>query len=377
MIERRIKAGRSAKHEKHRLRLRWLLLSLTTSGAIVWSGSSLTHGNEPEPKPNRQAEVSEIAFVRIEAGEYRRGFDRDDQGEHRFNMAHPFSNKQEFRFEHPAHRVAISNAFEISTTEVTVAQFRSFVEATGYKTEAERNRGALGCFPDEKDYVDRFHKSADVTWKSPGFEQTDQHPVVAISWNDAQAFCRWLSDRDGVRYRLPTEAEWEYACRAGESTWYCWGEDPDEAYVHANVADGALEAAQPDTTRYQRAVRLTANEGDEVVFTAPIASYKPNAWGLHDMHGNVWEWCEDRWSADLYERYFDGVPRQERDQVLVTDPVVTEATDQHKYGDWRVIRGGGWTCAPAAVRSSIRTFAEASDATVYTGFRIVREVARD
>lgn len=315
-----------------------------------------------------------MKFVRVSPGEYKRGFDSSDKRDRLFDIVHQYSGRQNFRNERPAHRVTISDSFEIGVTEVTVGQFRTFTEATNYTTDAEQNGGALGCFPDEKDYVDRFHKSPEITWKSPGFEQTDEHPVVGVSWNDASKFCEWLSQKENARYRLPSEAEWEYACRAGQPTWYSWGESPDDAYLHANVADGALEAAQPRTTRFQRAVQLEADDGDGVVFTARTASFKPNPWGLHDMHGNVWEWCQDRWSAELYERYFDGVPRQERSDVVIRDPLFLEKTDQHQYGDWRSMRGGAWTCAPAAVRSSTRTFAEAADAAVYTGFRVVREV---
>ncbi len=318
-----------------------------------------------------------MQFVRLAAGEYMRGFDESNHGEHRFKMQHRFSNSQSFADEMRAHRVVLTRPFEMSRTEVTVGQFAAFTDSTGYTTDAERGGGALGCFPDEKNYVDRFHKSAEVTWKSPGFPQTDQHPVVGVSWNDARAFCGWLSKKEGVTYRLPSEAEWEYACRSGQSTWYSWGEDPDEAYVHANVADGALEAAQPDTTRYQRAVGLAEKDGDGVVFTAAVASYRPNPWGLYDMHGNVWEWCQDLWQADLYRQYFDGVPRPQWGEVLVSDPLLDEKTDQHRYGDWRVIRGGAWTCAPAAVRCSIRTFAEKADSAVYTGFRVVRDVEQN
>jgi formylglycine-generating enzyme required for sulfatase activity len=315
-----------------------------------------------------------IRFVRIPAGEYVRGFDTDNKREHAFHLAHPFSNRQSFKTEQPAHRVAITRPFELAVSEVTVAQFRAFLEATEYVTDAERSGGALKCLPEEKDYVDRFHKAPEITWRSPGFAQSDDHPVVAVSWNDAQAFCRWLSATESANYRLPSEAEWEYACRAGTTAWYSWGEEPDAAYQHANVADGALEAAQPNTTRYQRAVRLGADEGDGTVFTAQVMRFRPNAWGLFDMHGNVWEWCQDRWSADVYERLLDGVPRQDRDQHIVRDPLFEERTDQHAYGDWRVMRGGAWTCAPASVRSSIRTYAEAGDSSVYTGFRIVRDI---
>ena len=314
-----------------------------------------------------------MKFVLVPSGEYLRGFDSSNQRERQFDVVHQYSNKQSIRNETPAHKTVITKSFEIAVKEVTIGQFREFVDATGHRTDAEKNGGALGCFPEEKNYVDRFHKDPKITWKSPGFEQSDGHPVVCVSWSDAQEFCAWLSKKESSKYRLPSEAEWEYACRAGQKAWYSWGTDPDAAYEHANVADGALEAAQPGTTQFQRAVRLKADEGDGVVFTARTGSYKPNSWGLHDMHGNVWEWCQDRWSADIYERYFDGVPRQSRSQVVVRDPLFVEKTDQHQYGDWRSMRGGAWNCAPAAVRSSIRTFAEAADATVYTGFRVVRE----
>lgn len=354
--------------------------SISTAVALMMAAvhPSFVRGQErPENAEPQSAEVTGplgMRMVRVQPGTYLRGFDTDDRREHAFALAHPYSNRQEFKNETPAHQVRISQPFEIAATEVTVGQFKAFVEDTGYVTEAEKSGGALGCFPDEKDYVDRFHRDPAVTWKSPGFEQTDAHPVVAVSWNDAVAFCRWLSQRESQTYRLPSEAEWEFACRASRPSWYAWGEDPDLAYEHANVADGALEAAQPWTTRYQRAVRLDADQGDGFALTAPVGSFKPNAWGIHDMHGNVWEWCHDRWSADLYRRYFDDVPRQKRKDVVVTDPVFDRETEQHAYGDWRVMRGGAWTCAPAAVRCSIRTFAEASDASVYTGFRVLREV---
>ena len=346
--------------------MRWFAVAL-----LCFAGASSASVAEDAVEPAAKDSLG-MEFVRIPAGEYLRGFDTSERREHRFHLAHQFSNRQEFRNEKPAHRVAITQDFELGKTEVTVGQFRAFVEATGYTTDAEKSGGALGCFPEEENYVDRFHKAAEITWKMPGFAQSESHPVVAVSWNDAQAFCRWLSSKDGVRYRLPTEAEWEYACRADSASWYSWGEDPDDAYTHANVAGGALEAAQPGTTRFQRAVRLEASDGDGAVFTSPAGKFKPNSWGLLDMHGNVWEWCEDRWDAGLYERVFDGIPRQERDSVIVRDPLFETPTDQHQYGDWRVIRGGAWTCAPASVRCSIRTFAEAGDAAVYTGFRVVR-----
>lgn len=316
-----------------------------------------------------------MRLIRLEAGSYRRGFDNSDRREHQFRQAHLYSPQHNFNSERPAHRVRLTRGFEIGATEVTVDAFRAFVEATDYLTEAEREGRGLGFFPEATNYVERFQPHESVTWRDPGFPQSPAHPVVAVTWNDAVAFCDWLSEKEGRTYRLPTEAEWEYAYRAGETDWYFWGTDPDEAYVHANVADGALEAAHQNTTRYQRAVRLGADDGDGYVTTAPVGRFKPNAWGLHDMSGNVWEWVHDRWSEDVYERFFDGLEWNERRGLVVTDPVFLEATDQHAYGDWRVMRGGAWTCAPASVRATIRTFAEAGDAAVYTGFRVVCELA--
>lgn len=315
---------------------------------------------------------SHLEFVAIPAGEYLRGFDGNDGRENQFHLGHPYSNRQNFNLERPAHRVAITEAFEILKTEVTVGRFEAFVNATGYQTDAERASGAYGLFPEEEDYVDRFHVHPTFTWRTPGFEQTEDSPVVCVSWRDALAYCQWLTETRDGRYRLPTEAEWEYACRAGSSTWYSWGEDPDDAFDHANVADGALEAAHPNMTRFQRAVGLEANAGDGFVYTAPVASFEPNDWGVHDMHGNVWEWVQDRWSESVYEALLEGTPRPDWRKKVFADPVFLEETDQHEYGDWRVLRGGAWTCAPASVRTTIRTFAEASDATVYTGFRVVR-----
>ncbi|MEM1294494.1 MAG: formylglycine-generating enzyme family protein [Verrucomicrobiota bacterium] len=313
-----------------------------------------------------------MELLSVSPGQYERGFPGDG-ADHQFKLQHLYSLSQDLRKETPSHRVEITKGFSIAQTEVTVGQFRQFTLATEYVTTAEKAGGALGFFPQEKNYVDRFHLDPEVTWKAPGFEQSDSHPGVCVSWADAQEFCSWLSQKEGRKYRLPTEAEWEYACRAGTMTWYSWGEDPDDAYAHGNVADGALEDAFPNTTRYQRAVKLGEDQGDGVVLTAKVASFQPNPWKLYDMHGNVWEWCQDRWKADLYNDYFKDVPRTERSSVVIMDPLFETATAQHEYGDWRVLRGGAWTCAPAAVRSSIRTFAEAGDASVYTGFRVVRE----
>lgn len=327
---------------------------------ILWFVFSTALGALEKAKTNSIG----MQFVAIKEGQYRRGFKNADRRENQFHQTHPFSNAQNFKYEQPDHKVILTRSFDLGISEVTVGQFKEFVAATRFQTDAEKGSGALGFFPAKKggqngkrnreeNYVDRFRVDPKVTWHTPGFEQTDEHPVVAVSRNDAVSFCEWLSRKEGVKYRLPTEAEWEYACRAGTETWYSWGKSPDDAYRHGNVADGKLESAHPNTTRFQRAVKLNQRDGDGVVFTAKVKSFRANPWGLYDMHGNVWEWCEDRWCEDVYKRYFDGLDYRQRQAFEIRDPVFTGNTDQHKYGDWRVIRGGAWNCAPAAVRSSI------------------------
>ena len=131
-----------------------------------------------------------------------------------------------FADEYPRHRVRITRPFYFGKFEVTVGQFRKFVEAAGYKTEAETDgQGGWGYDPVTGKCNGRELR---FNWKNTGFPQTDEHPVLNVTWNDAVAFCRWLSKKEGTTYRLPTEAEWEYACRAGTTTRYNNGDDPDE-----------------------------------------------------------------------------------------------------------------------------------------------------
>jgi formylglycine-generating enzyme required for sulfatase activity len=245
--------------------------------------------------------------------------------------------------EKPQHEVRIS-AFYLSVTEVTRGQFRRFVAATGYKTEAEKDgKGGWGWNEDAKD----FEQNPKYNWLNPGFEQTDEHPVVNVSWNDAVAFCDWLSRTEGQTYRLPTEAEWEYACRARTTTKYFSGDDPESLAVVGNVADETAKAKFPDWTW-----AIQARDG--FVCTAPVGQFRPNAFGLYDLHGNVWEWCRDGYDPDYYKQ----------------SPGVDPQGPPHAPD--RVDRGGGWGSGPRFTRSADRSKSAPDDRDVYLGFRLAR-----
>ncbi len=177
--------------------------------------------------------------------------------------------------------------------------------------------------------AEKFEQDAKYTWRNPGFAQTDEHPVVNVSWNDAVAFCEWLSKQEGKRYRLPTEAEWEYACRAGSTTRFSNGDDPERPGDVGNVADGTAKAKYPKWNG-----TITARDG--YVYTAPVGTFRPNGFGLYDMHGNVWEWCSDWYDQSYY----------------ANSPV--EDPQGPATGSDRVVRGGGWFGSPVTCRSAIR-----------------------
>ena len=231
-----------------------------------------------------------------------------------------------FKDEHPRHRVRITKPFYLGTYHVTRGQFRQFVKDSGYKTDAEKAKRGWGWDPDKK--ASGF--SAKYSWRNAGFEQTDEHPVVNVSWNDAVAFCKWLSRREGKTYRLPTEAEWEYACRAGTTTRYYSGDDPETLAKVANVADASLRAMFPDWDECM----IKASDG--YVFTSPVGKFKPNAFGLYDMHGNAWQWCSDWFGGE----YYAASPAD--------DPTGPDA------GEHRVCRGGSWCDWPSCARSAVR-----------------------
>lgn len=243
----------------------------------------------------------------------------------------------------PKQPVFIRRDYWIGLHEVTIGQFRQFVKEMGYKTEAEKDgRGGTGLLASGK-----FGYGARFTWQEYGFPVTEDHPVANVSWNDSNAFCAWLSKKEGKRYRLPTEVEWEFACRGNTDTTYNCGGDPPDLAGHANVADQSLKRKTPG-------LPWALAHDDGYPYLAPVGEFKANAYGLHDMHGNVLEWCADRFS------FYDSL----------------KEFDLPKDKDIRyVMRGGNWFNDPKLAGSASRIGAEPDFRNSLTGFRTVMEVS--
>lgn len=284
--------------------------------------------------PGRITNRFGLEFVYVPAGEFRMG------------TTEPERFAPQSRCETPAHQVRLSRPLWFGRHEVTVGQFRRFVEATGYHTDAERSgEGANGLDARTK----RVRRDPAWIWSSPGIPQTDRHPVVCVSHRDAWAFCRWLSKFDGWTYRLPSEAEWEYACRAGTSSLFSSGDEADDLEGFANAADTSLRGILADATG-------AASWNDGYAFTAPVGSFRSNAFDLCDMHGNVGEWCND---------WFD--PRAYRNSSS------SNPTGPRRATKWRVVRGGSWYNAPTSCRSAGRHDGIPTARAMTNGFRVVAE----
>ena len=296
-----------------------------------------------------------MPFVRVPAGEFLMGSDESPESLARAYPALPPERFERLADEAPVHRVRITRAFWIGQTEVTIGQFRRFVQASGYRPESEADgSGGYGYRADYDPATsprgDAFEgRSPRYSWRDPGFVQGDDHPVVNVTWNDAQALAAWLSRSEGRRYRLPTEAEWEYACRAGTRTRYASVDDPRSLLRFANVFDADSARLWP---RWQ-AMALPDSDGH--AFTAPVASFAPNDWGLYDMHGNVWEWVAD-WHGD---DYYAHSPRD--------DP------QGPADGGVRVRRGGSWHTWAFYARSSYRNWNTPDTRYTLVGIRLARD----
>ncbi len=296
-----------------------------------------------------------MRFVHIPAGSYAMGNERAAERMRALFPEYPPSRLAEFSDEIPVHRVHITRDFWLGQHEVTVGQFRAFLEQSGYVPESVRDgTGGYGVDPHHSPGTspsgDAFAgRDPRFSWANPGFPQTDAHPVLNVTWGDAAAMARWLSDREQRRYRLPTEAEWEYACSAGQSTLYPDGDEPSTLDRTANVFDAGSAAMWPQWAAYAR----PADDGHR--FTAPAGSFRPNAFGLYDMAGNAWEWTADWYASDYYA------------DSPSADPQGPAA------GTARVRRGGSWHTWPLYARCNFRNVNSPETRYVLQGMRLLLE----
>lgn len=320
------------------------LLGLTACSAVPGAAPALVTENSLGMK-----------FVRVPAGQFLMGSDEAPAALARDYPLYARQRFAELADEAPVHRVRISRDFFLGQHEVTVGQFRQFVEASGYVPESVADgTGGYGYNPAYDPAAarrgDLFEGRDPVySWRNPGFAQDDSHPVLNVTWNDAQAMSRWLSQQEGATYRLPTEAEWEYACRAGSSARYPAGNDPQQLLKIANTFDAEAAAYWPALGAY-------AQPGsDGFAFSAPVGSFPPNAFGLHDMLGNAWEWTAD-WHD---EAYYAASP-------LADPPGPAD-------GSVRVRRGGSWHSWALYSRCSYRNWNSPQTRYTLVGMRLLRE----
>lgn len=245
----------------------------------------------------------------------------------------------------PQLRVTIAPGLAMALRTVTVREYAAFVSDTGRATQD-------GCWTFINNGTSyEFVERPDLNWRAPGFEQAETHPAVCVSWEDARAYAAWISRRAGRTYRLPSEAEWEFAARAGTQASRFWGDERIPACRYANVADLTMAEALNLDRRSQFSFRCS----DNFVHTAPVGSFRPNPWGLYDMLGNVWQWTADCLNPSLAGQPADGSARQ--------------AGDCHE----RMMRGGAWSHLPWHVRAGNRARGTAVDRFAFVGFRLVRE----
>ncbi|MCP5004762.1 MAG: formylglycine-generating enzyme family protein [Planctomycetes bacterium] len=243
--------------------------------------------------------------------------------------------------ETPPHNVCV-NDFYLGIFEVTVGQYKEFVKETGYITDMERVKG---CVSTEFVEGDANQKKIN-SWVNPGFTQGDEHPVVMVSWNDATAYIKWLTRKSGLGFRLPTEAEWEYAVRnGGKMHKYSWG----MGRPSGNVADRTGNKEFPDWSIWN-------GYDDGYVFTAPVGAFKANSFGIHDMSGNVWEWVLDWYSPDYYKNS------------------QTQNPQGPSTGKRRVLKGGSWMSSPKNLRATNRYMNSPDICTNFMGFRVAISV---
>ena len=256
-----------------------------------------------------------------------------------FLMGSPVTETERFDDEGPRHAVTIAYAFAVSSTPITRVQYEMFVRASQHSDPGEcASMSAEG----------RWVSTSGLSWNDPGFDQTGEHPVVCVSWEDARAYAHWLSERTGRGYRLLSEAEYEYIARAGATTAFAWGASDQDMCRHANGFDASGRSAHSDWP--------AATCDDGYVYTAPVRAFPANAFGVYGAVGNVFQWTEDCFVDGGYA----GSP---------TDGSARTVDDC----ELRVIRGGSWLNSSRGLRAAMRDRDRPEDRYTNVGFRVARE----
>jgi formylglycine-generating enzyme required for sulfatase activity len=267
-----------------------------------------------------------------------------------FQMGSPSGEAGRDSDEGPVRTVRIGYQLAVGKTLVTRGEFAAFVAATGYRSEAEQGDGCTVWTGSQ------WEHTAGRSWRGPGFEQGSDHPVVCVSWNDAQKYIEWLNGKSPVKgWRLLSEAEWEYAARAGTSTRYFWGDEGGNSQQcrFANGLDQSAKRSVPGASGWD-----VANCEDGHAYTAPVGRLQPNAWGLQDMAGNA-----SQWTQDCYAQSYEGAPSN------------GQAVNPSSCSQ-RVLRGGSWIHFPQRLRSADRNWGSPDYRFNFSGFRIARTVFR-
>jgi len=313
------------------VRIRRLLL------IVFFAGLSATAATKSQESSYRDcSDCPEM--VRIPAGSFTMGMSAEE--EVRFGMPASQAGKAA-----PTRKVTFAKGFSMAKYPVTVAEFRTFVDETGYQASDS-------CYTQHKNDGHFIYESArGFSWRSPGFPQDDRYPVVCVSAEDGAAYAAWLSRKTGHRYSLPNEAQYEYSARAGTTSPFFWGETRDaRACEYSNQPDldqaHALNAPSGPDYRFQCS--------DGYAWTSPVGAYKPNAWSLYDMQGNIWEWTADCWNDTLVGAPADG------------------STWTTGDCDARPSRGGSYGNAVFSTYIAIRAPRHATYVGHSWGFRVVR-----
>ena len=306
---------------------RWALAALACAGLLGWPATAGAAGAAHAPGTAFKDCADCPEMVAVPAGRFTMGFEGGEKG----------------RYEGPVREMEVKRSFAAGRHEITNSQYRKFVNETGHVS-------GKGCFAlSGTTYV----QLPNTDWSDPGYGRPigDDEPVACVSWDDAQAYAAWLSKRTGKRYRLLTETEWEYAARAGRMGRFTWA-DAKDACREANVFDESGKQAKPELTMIPVA---PCNDG--FPGPAPVGKLAANAFGLHDMIGNVWEWVEDCYV------------------MTHTDDAPRDGSAQVRYGcDRRGSRGGSWISSIDRQRPAFRGRDPAELTSQIFGFRIARDL---